>query len=59
MTDGTALKNTVSAGLPDFPGQTDLRGQTFTENGPAQLVGVLKCESCGYSVTAGKSGTAP
>lgn len=48
---GEALKNTATYGMPDFAGQPDMTGQTFSYNGPAQLVDVDKREDCGYSRT--------
>lgn len=55
MRKGKALLNTPEYGTPDFPGQTDLRGQTFTMTGPAGVVAVLKCSVCGHSVQSEKS----
>lgn len=49
MREGQALQNTISTGIPDFPGATDLAGQTFSFTGPAKMVRVLKCVDCGYS----------
>lgn len=48
MTEGKAFAPTLVAGAPDFPGQTDLRGQTLSE-GHGKLVIVNKCPSCGHS----------
>ena len=53
MKEGFALRNTVSYGAPDFPGQTDRIGQTFSFDGPAVQVKCLKCEDCGHSVERG------
>lgn len=46
---GIALQNTPTFGVPDFPNQTDLRGQTFTMDGPPKLIECLKCCHCGHS----------
>jgi len=48
---GQAIAQTWTTGVPDFPGQTDLNGQTMSPGGPGQLVGCLKCPQCGWSVT--------
>ncbi len=48
---GKALKNTASAGILDFPNADDSIGQTFSYNGEAKLIEVLKCVECGYSRT--------
>ncbi|HKX42707.1 MAG TPA: hypothetical protein VJO99_16240 [Burkholderiaceae bacterium] len=48
MLRGHALENTLS-GSPDFPGGEVV---TMSHTGPAQVVPVLKCIQCGYSVTA-------
>lgn len=50
MVRGIALQNTPSYGIPDFPGQTDLRGQTMTMDGPVVKVSVWKCPQCGHSI---------
>jgi len=50
MVDGVAMKEGWTAGIPDFPGQTDTRGQTFSPSGQSQMVNVQKCPQCGYSV---------
>lgn len=49
MAVGTAFKNTANYGIPDFAGQTDRVGQTFSYTGPPVQVSVWKCESCGHS----------
>lgn len=56
MQVGTALVSGMVAGLPDFPGQIDLRGQTLSPGGPGHLVDVLKCPDCGHSVAAPVAG---
>jgi hypothetical protein len=48
MLRGHALQNTLS-GAPDFVGGDVV---TLSPTGPAQVVPVLKCLRCGYSVTA-------
>lgn len=48
---GKALQPTARAGIPDFPGQVDMRGQTVCM-GPGVLVDAWKCKSCGHSYTA-------
>ena len=55
MRSGKALLNTPEYGVADFPGQVDLRGQTFTMTGPARLVRILKCSVCGHSTQSIKS----
>jgi len=52
MVDGEALAPTFINRLPDFPGQTDLRGQTLNP-GPGEVVAVKKCPSCGHSFISG------
>lgn len=47
---GEALQNTL-VGYPDFPG--DDHAVTVSPTGPARMVPVLKCTSCGYSRTTG------
>ena len=48
---GIALKNIASAGISDFPNADDSTGQTFSYNGEAKLIKILKCVECGYSRT--------
>lgn len=48
---GKALQNTPSLGLPDFPGQKDLKGQTVSMTGPPKMYRVHKCQDCGHSFT--------
>jgi len=48
---GHALQNIASAGILDFPNADDSIGQTFSYNGEAKLIEVLKCVKCGYSRT--------
>ena len=50
MVDGVAMAPTWVPGIPDFPGQTDLRGQTMHMGGSGRLANVQKCPECGYSV---------
>jgi hypothetical protein len=49
MVAGQALVNAPRFGLPDFTGQADMVGQTFTNDGPTSVVVVLKCPNCGHS----------
>jgi hypothetical protein len=51
---GQAIAQTFSAGSPDFPGDTV--GMTVSPGGPGKLVPCLKCEACGWSVSAGVLG---
>lgn len=52
MIPGIAILPTYVAGLPDFPGDTDPgRVQTINPGGPGEVVRVMKCPQCGYSVT--------
>jgi len=46
-----ALLNTIESGVPDFPGQTDLTGQTMSMTGPPILIDCWKCAGCGHSFT--------
>lgn len=48
---GVATGQTYTTGVPDFPGQEDLEGQTISPGGPGKLVPCLKCDSCGHSIT--------
>lgn len=50
MAPGQALLNTL-VGIPDFPG--DHYAVTVSAIGPARMEEVMKCESCGYSITMG------
>lgn len=50
MKTGQAMAQTFSAGRPDFPG--DAHGVTMSPGGPGKLIECLKCEVCGWSVTA-------
>lgn len=50
MKEGKALKQTFTAGLPDFPGMdVNSKGQTVSPGGPGELIEVEKCPKCGYS----------
>ena len=52
MVPGIGLRETYRMGLPDFHGNTaDSRGQTMIASGESNMVNVLKCPECGYSVT--------
>lgn len=53
MRIGQALVATPRMGRPDFPGQIDTRGQTFTMTGPGVLIECWKCPKCGHSITKG------
>lgn len=46
---GLAIEQTYVAGIPDFPGQSDMDGQTISPGGPGKLIHVIKCKSCGAS----------
>jgi len=48
MKRGVALENIMS-GIPDFHDQR--LAVTLSPTGRARLVGCLKCETCGYSVS--------
>jgi hypothetical protein len=54
MKQGIATGQTWTSGVPDFPGQTDTRGQTMIPSGPGKVIQCLKCEKCGYSITKGE-----
>lgn len=49
MLRGHALQNTLTAGVRDFPDGDDV--VTLSPTGPAQVVPVLKCLQCGYSIS--------
>lgn len=49
MRPGKALVQTLTAGAPDFPGDT--HGSTMSADGPGRMVDCWKCPKCGYSVT--------
>ena len=51
MRPGKATGQTWKPGIPDFPGQTDLRGQTMHVGGPGKLIDAMKCVDCGWSVS--------
>ena len=51
LKEGTALINSLT-GLPDFIGDKTIC--TVSASGNASLHKVLKCPSCGYSITLGK-----
>lgn len=53
MRPGTYLAQTMS-GTPDFPG--DRHAVTVSPSGHGRLAECLKCDLCGWSVTAGKAG---
>lgn len=48
MSEGKAIQQTFTAGMPDFPGDNTV--STFSAGGPGLLVDCLKCSSCGHSV---------
>jgi len=52
MVEGVGLRERYTSGVPDFPDQTDERGQTFYPSGHSNMVNVLKCPDCGHSVIA-------
>lgn len=49
MRPGIAMRETVTGGVPDFPG--DVSASTFSAGGPGELITVMKCTECGWSVT--------
>ena len=49
MLPGKAIEQTYT-GVPDFIG--DSYPVTLSAGGPGRLVDCLKCEACGWSVTA-------
>ena len=50
MVKGTAIENTLVAGIPDFPGSDSFAdGQTLHYGGPGKLINCLKCPQCGFS----------
>lgn len=50
MKPGKALNNVPVYGIEDFIGQKDNAGQTFTMQSTGELVDVMKCPECGWSV---------
>jgi len=48
MTEGVALRERYKHGVPDF--EEDSRTQTMVPSGQSDVVPVLKCPACGYSV---------
>ena len=50
MAEGIAMAPTFIRGLPDYPGQTDFRGQTVHMGGSGRIADVHKCPECGHSV---------
>lgn len=55
MKVGVALEQTVTMGVPDFPGNTvESRGQTLSYGGKGRLIRCLKCVNCGWSMTMTK-----
>lgn len=53
MKEGMALKNGLTAGMPDFPGDTPFSaGQTVSEDSLyVTLIPCWKCPVCGKSLT--------
>ena len=49
MWPGKAMAQTL-VGIPDFPG--DDHAVTLSPGGPGRLVDCMKCDRCGWSVTA-------
>lgn len=49
MKPGKAIAQTLTGGLPDFPGDTYC--VTLSPGGSGKLIDCLKCASCGWSVT--------
>jgi hypothetical protein len=55
MKKGIALMQTIVAGMPDFIGdEPGGPGCTMSPGGPGEIVEVMKCDKCGYSVTDGQ-----
>ena len=50
MKPSKALAQTFVGGMPDFIG--DKHSSTFSAGGTGKLIDCLKCEECGWSVTA-------
>jgi len=54
MISSTAIEQTYTAGVPDFPGMdVNSPGQTISPGGPGKHVPCWKCVDCGWSVTKG------
>lgn len=53
MKPSHAIAPTVSAGMPDFPG--DDHAVTFSAGGPGKMVPCWKCPTCGRSLGMGES----
>ena len=50
MGSGFALTDDIIVyGTPDFPGQTDMNGQTVTLKSSGTRYPAEKCDACGYS----------
>ena len=49
MKPGSAIQETLT-GIPDFPG--DKHVVTVSPGGPGKMIDCMKCELCGWSVTA-------
>jgi len=52
MKKSKAMRSTLIGGLPDFP--NDSHSITLCEGGPGKLIGCIKCDSCGFSMTLTK-----
>ena len=50
MKPSKATDQTFTGGTPDFPGDT--HAATLSAGGPGKMIDCMKCESCGWSVTA-------
>jgi hypothetical protein len=58
MKPSKGILNTWVSGMPDFPGDKPFsEGQTLSVGGPGELIDVLKCPECGYSVQTKKDET--
>ena len=51
MIPSTAIQQTFVTGSSDFPGE-QTRGITVSPGGPGTVIDCLKCENCGWSITA-------
>ncbi|MDZ7906404.1 MAG: hypothetical protein U5N55_11960 [Cypionkella sp.] len=49
MHPGIATGQTYTGGATDLPSDTHI--STFSAGGPGQVINVMKCSKCGWSVT--------
>lgn len=52
LAPGKAIRQTWTAGAPDFIGDANPSIQTMSPGGPGKLIDCLKCPDCGWSTTS-------